>query len=598
MAELSGFEVLALLKEIGATLRDAYVNNIYTVGGSHLFRFRKPGSEDVWLVVSPRWGVWPSKGVEERGETGEFTTKLRRELERARFTGASQADLDRVYVLDFEGAEGRRMFVELMPPGNIVVTDAGGEILLALNEVRTPIRRVVRGVSYRSPAQSRISPTDVRSDDVASMLMGEKTAGRAIGRHVALPRKYVSECLSRLGVGDETPSSALEGRESEVVRVLGEMVEDARERPRPCVCETPRGDEIFVFPPRGLRAKESAESVAELCDRLFLKEATTETAPESPSEAKRKEMEVTIARLRSESASLRAEASRVRGAADRAGSSSLGEAVRILGDLRIRLGREPSSPESAASSLFDHAKGLEAKADAATDTARKLEERLPRVERSGAPTTRLLPRRKREWYEKFRWFYTSEGKMAVGGRDAQSNSNILERHLEAKDVVYHADLFGSPFFVLKGGSAQTEEEVRQLAQATVAFSSAWKTGLGSADAYWVRPDQISSAAPSGEYLSRGSFAIRGKKNGVVRVIVEVAAGLDPAGRVMAGPEEAVKSRCGHYLVLRPQNEKGSDTAKRVLKDLTATTGGPPRLVTLDDVQRALPTGGGKIVRRK
>ena len=31
-------------------------------------------------------------------------------------------------------------------------------------------------------------------------------------------------------------------------------------------------------------------------------------------------------------------------------------------------------------------------------------------------------------------------------------------------------------------------------------------------AYWVRPDQVSKTAPSGEYLTVGSFMIRGKKN--------------------------------------------------------------------------------------
>ena len=77
MAELSGFEVLGLLNEIGANLRGAYSNNIYKMGESHLIRLRKPGSEDAWLVVSPRRGVWLSRSVKERSETAEFTTRLR-----------------------------------------------------------------------------------------------------------------------------------------------------------------------------------------------------------------------------------------------------------------------------------------------------------------------------------------------------------------------------------------------------------------------------------------------------------------------------------------------------------------------------------------
>lgn len=595
MAELSGFEVLGLLKEIGVALRGAYVNNIYRVGTSQLVRLRKPDS-DAWLIMSPKRGVWLSKEVAERTETTEFTTKLRAELDRSRFLGASQLDLDRVFELHFEGKEKRNLIVELMPPGNIIVTDSGGKVTLALEEVRTPARRVVKGADYRLSAQTRISPADVKPGDVEGMLEKEKTAGAAIGRHVALPRKYVSECLSRLGVEDSAPSLSLRGREEEVARTLTAMVEEARNEPRPCVCGTPKGDEIFVIHPTGLNVKATASTLSELCDGLFLQEAISEPAELSPAEAKRKEMEVTIAKLKTESASLREEASKLRAAADRARSSSLKDAVAVIQETGVKPAREPSSASSASSLLFDHAKRLESKSAQALESAERLERKLPRSAKPESPKRRPLPRRKQEWYEKFRWFFTSKGRLAVGGRDAQTNSALVARHLEEHDTVYHADLYGSPFFVLKGGEDQSDAEVSQVAQATVAFSSAWKTGLGSADAFWVRPEQVKTAAPSGEYLQRGSFAITGRKNFVTKSIVEIAVGLDEKGRVLAGPEEAIRDQSPRYLVLRPQREKGSDTAKRVLKDLGTLVEGNP-LPSLDEVLRMLPTGGGKVIRK-
>ena len=584
-----------MLNEIGAALRGAYVNNIFRLGGSQLVRFRKPEAGDLWLVVSPKRGVWLSKSVKERTETTEFTTLLRAELERSRFVGASQVDLDRIFELEFEGAGVRRLIVELMPPGNVVVTDADGRVRAALHEVRTPSRRVARGSMYAPPAQTRLSPVALREDDVDAILKVERTAGGAIGKHVALPRKYVSECLARLNLADGSPASDLEGKGSEVVRTLQEMVKEARDRPRPCVCETPKGDEIFVFPPRGLGVKDSADTLSELCDRLLLQDAQAEQVAESPVAARRKEMEVTISRLRAESASRLAEASRLRSAAAEARGSPMAEAARILRDSGVKTSREPGSAASVSSLLFDQAKRLEAKSAEALDAAEKLERKVPRAPTGEARRTRPLSVRRQEWYEKFRWFFTSRGRLAVGGRDAQTNSALIGRHLEDNDTVYHADLFGSPFFVLKGGKEQGEEEVRQVAQATVAFSSAWKTGLGAADAYWVTPEQVKTAAPSGEYLQRGSFAIAGKKNFVPKSLVEVAVGLDGSGRVMAGPEDAIKEQRSPYLVLRPQREKGSDTAKRVLRDLAGAGSGPGP--SLDEVLRALPTGGGKIVRR-
>jgi predicted ribosome quality control (RQC) complex YloA/Tae2 family protein len=596
MAELSGFEVLVLVKEISSTLRGAYINNIYSFGQSQILRFRKPDTGDQWLLVFPKFGVWISTMVTERAETTEFTSKLRGHLGRARLAGASQVDLDRVYEIEFDGDDKMKLVVELMPPGNIIVLAHDGRIQLALLEVRSARRRVVRGELYVPPAQSRLSPAKVGVEEVEKMIRSESTVGRAIGRHVALPRKYVAETLARLKVSDGDPSSSLHGREGEVIEALGELIREADEEPRPCICSTPAGDDIYAVPPVGLKVVVRGDTVSELCDRLLLQAAGEMEIEPSPEEEKKRELEATIANLRSRTGSLLVEAEKFRSAAKKAAGSTLDEALKILKEIGEKSVRDPGTPASAASILFDRAKSLEAESKEAETAAAKLERKVPkntqRRQREGRP---LLTRRQ-EWYEKFRWFFTSEGKLAVGGRDAQTNAALIGRHMEQNDTVYHADLFGSPFFVLKGGAAQSRTEEREVATATVSFSSAWKTGLGSADAFWVQPSQVSAAAPSGEYLPRGSFFIRGKKNFVNRNIVEVAIGIEGSGRLMAGPEGAIRVRCERYVVLTPHREKPSDTAKRVLKELTPRLN-PSQALALDDVVRALPPGGGKIVRR-
>src|SRR5207245_641644 len=66
---------------------------------------------------------------------------------------------------------------------------------------------------------------------------------------------------------------------------------------------------------------------------------------------------------------------------------------------------------------------------------------------------------------------------------------------------------------------------QEVAQATVSFSRAWKDELGTANAYWVRPDQVKKSAPTGQYLPRGSFYIEGRKNFVKNVKVELAVAI-------------------------------------------------------------------------
>jgi len=590
-----------LAKEIELGLRGTYVKNVYSLGGSQVLRFGKPGGEDVCILASPKHGVWVSKEVAERAETTGFTTRLRQELVRERFASARQLNRDRIFDLAFgEGEQAKHLIIELMSPGNIVVADSGNRILAVKSEVRAPGRRLVRGGVYSAPSQRRKSPAAASGEDVSDVIAREKTAGGAIGRGFSLPRKYVAEVLSRLGVEESSASSVLKGREDEVAHTLRTLVKEAEDSPQPCVCDTPGGEDIFVVIPRGFSVKSRVGSVSELCDEYLLEVATTEVLPpETQADIRAHQLQATISRLRAQREGLVAEAARLRELAAQArGAATVSGARALMAPAGLKDRREVTSQESAASAIYDRAKELEVKAD----DARKTADALSKKTAGGRPPkprgTRELRRTKQEWYEKFRWFTTSAGKLAVGGRDAQSNSVLVKRHLEGDDTVYHADLFGSPFFVLKGGKAQTDEERAEVAQATVAFSSAWKTGLGAADAYWVSPDQVSTSAPSGEFLARGSFVIRGRKNFVPRNLVEVAVGVDPDGRVLSGPETAIRRVAAAYVVMRPQKEKSSETAKRVKKDLEALTGDAAGArLSLDDVLRMLPSGGGKVLRK-
>ena len=56
---------------------------------------------------------------------------------------------------------------------------------------------------------------------------------------------------------------------------------------------------------------------------------------------------------------------------------------------------------------------------------------------------------KKHWYDKFRWFVSSEGFLVIGGRDATTNEIVIKKHTDKEDVVFHTDMSGSPFFVVK-----------------------------------------------------------------------------------------------------------------------------------------------------
>ena len=628
---LSGLEFRVLSKEIRSALAGTYVSNIYSIGESQLLRMRRSGgaegeSTEVSLVLSPKLGAWITEKP-ARVETTEFTTALRSHLLRARLGSVTQFDLDRVLILEFEGKGDDRfkLVLELMPPGNLVLTGPDGKIALILRDVKTEARRLAKGFPYTPPAQTRASLETLTKEGLRNALAKEKTLGRALGRGLSIPRRYVDEILARLSHGQEDPTDIPEAEVDRIMATVKEMLASIEDHPSPCLVKTDEESvEVMVIQPEGRRVVETSPTLSPLLDKLLFSDLLT-TEEENVARAERAdaggegkidaherralEYKATIADLESKkaglaklSAELRKLAPLVRAAPDTEQALETARAAKVLpSDLLSSLDALAEKGQASVSSaIFDRAKQAEREIHDIDTAVKGLQSKLKRESGKGE-TARVkaipLSKAKKEWYEKFRWFFTTGGKLAIGGRDAQSNTTLIRRHLEEFDTVYHADLFGSPFFVLKGGKEQTEEEVREVAKATATFSSAWKTGLGAADAYWVGPEQVGTAGPSGEFLAHGSFAINGKKNFVTKNAVEVAVGIDDGGRIVSGPEEAIMKVAKGHVTLVPSREKPSDTAKKVLHELTAYAN-PQVSLGVDDVLRMLPAGGGKIIRRR
>ena len=180
--------------------------------------------------------------------------------------------------------------------------------------------------------------------------------------------------------------------------------------------------------------------------------------------------------------------------------------------------------------------------------------------------------RKRLWFEKFYWFVTSENLLVIAGRDATQNEVIYKKYMKKNDFYVHADIHGAATVVVKSNVASEESgeglshpppmsSLMEAGQFSLCHSSAWKSKIVTS-AYWVKADQVSKTAPSGEYLSTGSFMIRGRKNflpptrlemgiGVLFLISEEsAAGREPErkARLLLHPEMVVNEAENNNLM--------------------------------------------------
>ncbi|XP_060573398.1 LOW QUALITY PROTEIN: ribosome quality control complex subunit NEMF-like [Ruditapes philippinarum] len=121
--------------------------------------------------------------------------------------------------------------------------------------------------------------------------------------------------------------------------------------------------------------------------------------------------------------------------------------------------------------------------------------------------------RKTHWFEKFLWFISSENFLVIGGRDQQQNELIVKRYLRQGDVYVHADLHGASSVIIKNNTGEPipPKTLNEAGTMAICNSAAWDAKVVTS-AWWVYPSQVSKTAPSGEYLTTGSFMIRGKKN--------------------------------------------------------------------------------------
>jgi predicted ribosome quality control (RQC) complex YloA/Tae2 family protein len=275
-------------------------------------------------------------------------------------------------------------------------------------------------------------------------------------------------------------------------------------------------------------------------------------------------------------------------------------------------------------SLFDNAnryyergKRAKEKAQGALSALQDSKHKLARAERELSEAEQLkslkpaeimeaLSKRKeemasKEWYEKFRWFVSSEGFLVVAGKDTVSNEVLVKKYTTQEDVVFHAEVTGAPFVVIKAeGAAIGEQTLKEAGEFAASFSRAWRENAGSADVYWVKVDQLSKSGPSGESVPHGAFFVVGKRNWYRNTPLRVAVGIivDDKTSFVGGPIDAVKAKTKIFVSISPGDNMGKDLLKQILKTLTLKLSKEQRekagKISIEQIREFIPYTKGAI----
>ncbi|OIO26625.1 hypothetical protein AUJ14_01460 [Candidatus Micrarchaeota archaeon CG1_02_55_22] len=200
--------------------------------------------------------------------------------------------------------------------------------------------------------------------------------------------------------------------------------------------------------------------------------------------------------------------------------------------MKIKLDVKKNVFENAAR-YFEDAKTAKHKAESLIKARKDLLAKAASASKPTAPRpqARVVEVRKREWFEKYHYFTTSGGRLCIAGRDAKQNEAIYSRYMDNADLFFHADIQGAPFTLLKDGVNASLQELAEAAQLAASYSSAWKRGYGVIDVYSARKEQLSKTS-QGEYVAKGGFVVKGRREWHRNTELRLAVGLGEYGPVV------------------------------------------------------------------
>ncbi|MDQ4072864.1 MAG: NFACT family protein [Thermoproteota archaeon] len=649
---ISEIELKFLVNHVRQTIDNLYyVSNVYPINkNSFIIKFHHSQKNDISLLVSTD-GISVTKYTYSVIEENETLKKIKSQLERCKLMDISIVSGERIIKFLFQNIEGIKYYliVELFGDGNIILCNDSLKIISLINSINVRHRTLKPGLNYFTPPSRGANPFSIDFSTFLS-LRDEKAQGnpdvkRWLGRSLSISKKFIEFAVGKADIGkmyvNELSIDELMILYDTLISLINDVSNGVNHEPCIVLDEKNRPDDVYPFVPLSVpesRIKKFDSYVeavdeylniriingndsqgSELSNRISVLEHDIEEQEKAKSLVISKST-----KLREFALFLKKQPDHI---VDRGNkniekifndynikiSSIKGKSYMEIEDEKVPVDLENLSLPKLSSSLFNIAKEKERGLVTIENSQTKLVEQINKLkhqQKNKTPLSHVKVLPNKEWYEKYRWFFTRDNLLAIGGRDASSNSIIIRKYLTENDYVFHAEVHGSPFFILKNANnvdTDISSSISETAQATVSFSRAWKDSLSNSDAYWVLPSQIKKGAPTGQYLPKGSFVIEGKRNYVKNLEIKLAVGLSFNGDrllVIVGPYYAIKKRSIFLRTILPSGldivkaskkiksdfveyAMKNDFSKDIVEDLKS--------LSIDEVIRVLPVGQCKLL---
>ncbi|MCZ3364938.1 MULTISPECIES: ribosome rescue protein RqcH [Methanobacterium] len=650
MKNMSNVDVYAVCHELRDLLKGARVDKAYQpTKDTVLIRFHVAGKGRVDIVFQAGRRIHMTQyPLPNPKIPPNFPMLLRKYIKGATVEDIRQYNFDRIVELHVAKEKKFTLVIELFAKGNIILLDEEGKIILPLKRKLWSDRKISSKEEYKYPPKRGINPLEVKKEELEAVFRNsDSDVIRTLARS-GLGGIYSEEILLRSNVQKDLPAAEISNSDLDSIynSIYGlfeplrtsnfhpQIVSDGKEDVLPLdlkiyenykkeAFETynDAADEFFSSEVRETIKNEYEDvwgaEVKKFEKRLKIQEETLDKFHKTIKVSKKRgdllyanygkiQSILDIIKDAREKYSWNEIASKLKTARKQglAGADII-ESLDKLGNLTLKIEDEVINidakveiPENAEV-YYEKAKKAKRKITGVNIAIEKTKKEIEKaknkkeieMERVTLPQKRV--KKELKWFEKLRWFLSSDGFLVIGGRDANSNEIVVKKYMENNDVYFHSDIHGAPSVIIKSqGKEIPETTLNEAASFAASFSSAWTKGFGSQDVYWVHPDQVSKTPQSGEFVKKGAFIIRGTRNYVRAATLLIAVGVvDYEGeRLMAGPLDAVKKYTDNYVIIKPGYTKKEALSREIRHKLDQE-----HIVTMDDLVRVLPSGKADIV---
>ena len=628
---LAGIELRYLVNQISEQVQGYYISNIYGITkDSILFKLHHTEKSDLFMMISTS-GVWLTKVKIDQMEPNRLLKRLRSDLLRLKLKKIEQIGAERIAYFTFEGFGKEFVLVgEFFGDGNILLCNNEMKILALQHSIEVRHRKLSVGLEYAQPPENNLDIFNLTESNFDDLKNTDLIAAKWFGRTLGLPKKYVESVFEITNIDPKKIGNLLTKEEiikiyETTKKIISDIVTGNHE---PIIVEN---EKIEVLPVKLGKLEGKITNVStfiEGLDTVFTKNIVDKgkSIQTSGSDKKIKDLETQISEQEKAIQTVKEKSKKITNVANSlyemvskgiisikddlaqeilaSNNAKLviekGITIIIVEDEKIKINTN-SSLQSIASVLFNQAKKQSGAINSIQTIKEKTEKKLKKFQSQTQSERDLVvvsEIRKKNWYERYRWFMTTDGFLTIGGRDAASNSAVIRKHLDKNDKIFHGDIFGSPFFILKDAVNAPDTTMNEIAAATVCFSRAWREGLYGVSAYWVHPDQVKKSAPSGEFLPKGSFTIEGQRNFIKSETLKLAVGiiqLEEEDYVLTcGPPEPIKKNSICYAIIEPNGLEMAEAAKKIRVEFLKIFEDITRKINIDEFVRALPPGKSQI----